>query len=385
MSAPEKHRDLSQLSELLATHTRPLTAKPAKTRALKPANDNKPARPLLAWPTFERLAYRGDYARLYALRHWRDMVFPQEIIIADDEQYEPEAGIEIRPSEAELLGAIGWEIVDRERWYWTRETVNIYEPKPSGENRQKNKNGGTDTTLGALLFRDGKLIQWGATKKGHSLRPVERPRAAKGGSDPSRSESAILSYLELSGATSPLTAQPYQKSLSTEAAIHDCYQPLPREVPSAKDKSGRFGVEEARLVLQQFGVDGSVPFDRLPVSATMCPDSLVTGDQWIGGIKKPKPLGEISSAAGREPEFVRQVETLSYLDHLRRRLREHAKVLDMAIADTSAKEIGIAMGLAPAYAEKRGSMLIDAAIDALIDVDETARTQFSPAQEKIAA
>jgi hypothetical protein len=57
----------------------------------------------------------------------------------------------------------------------------------------------------------------------------------------------------------------------------------------------------------------------------------------------------------------------------------------MAIADTSAKEIGIAMGLAPAYAEKRGPALIDAAIDALIDADETARVQFTPAEEKIAA
>ncbi|MDR9762481.1 hypothetical protein RJJ37_23030, partial [Rhizobium redzepovicii] len=354
MSAPEKHRDLSRLSELLATKAAPVAAKarPAP-KLVAPANDNKPARALLAWPTFERLAYRGDYARLYALRHWRDMVFPQEIIIPDDEQYEPEAGIEIRPSEAELLGAIGWEIIDRERWYFTNEMVNVYGSNPSVETHQKNRNGGTDTSIGALLFRDGNLIQWGETRKGAALKPVERTRGVKGGADKSRSESAIWAYLELSGAVSPFTARPYGKPISAEPAIHGGYDPLPRVEPNAKDRCGRFGVEEARLVLQQFGVDGSVPFDRLPVSATRCPDSLVTGDQWIGGIKKPKPLGEISSAAGREPEFVRQVETLSYLDHLRRRLGQHTTVLDLAITDATAKDIGIAMGLAPAYAEKR--------------------------------
>ncbi|MGO7513410.1 hypothetical protein ACC677_08400 [Rhizobium ruizarguesonis] len=389
MSAPEMHRDLSQLSALLATHTAPVAAVRGQGTAPKivaPANDNKPVRFRLAWPAFERLAHRGDYARLFALRHWKNMIFPgSEIDVLEDGNYDPEVSIETRPSEGEMLTAVGWEIVDRERWYFTNEMVNIYEPKQSVETRQKNRNGGTDTSLGALLFRDGKLIQWGETKKGFSLRPVERPRAAKGGNAPSRSDNAIWAYIKLIGATSPLTARPYEKPLSAEAAIHDCYAPLPREAPSAKDKSGRFGVAEARKLLSEFGVDGSVPFDRLPVTSTRCPDCLVAGDQWVGGVKKPKPLGEISSAAGREPEFVRHVDTISYVDYLRRRLREHARVLDMAIADTSAKEIGIAMGLAPAYAEKRGPALIDAAIDALIDADETARAQFTPKEEKIAA
>jgi len=96
-------------------------------------------------------------------------------------------------------------------------------------------------------------------------------------------------------------------------------------------------------------------------------------------------LGEISAAAGREPDFVRQVETANYVDYLRRQLGRHAKVLDLAITDATAKEIGIEMGQGPAYAEKRGPSLIDAAIDALIALDETARGEFVPAEEKIAA
>ncbi|TBC12316.1 hypothetical protein [Rhizobium ruizarguesonis] len=386
MSAPEMHRDLSQLSALLATKTAPVSAKPKTARALTPANDNKPVRFRLAWPTFERLAHRGDYSRLYALRHWKNLNFPgSEIDVPEEGNYDPEVAIEIRPSEGELLAAVGWEIVDRERWYWTNEMVNIYQPKPSVETHQKNRNGGTDTSLGALLVRDGKLIQWGETKKGAALKPVERARGVKGGVDPSRSESAIRAYLELSGAVSPFTSRPYAKPISAEPAIRDYYDPLPREEPSPKDRHGRFGVSEAREVLRRFGVDGRVPFDQLPVPATRCENGLVAGPQWIGGIKKPKPLGEISSSAGREPEFVRQVETVSYLDYLRRRLREHATVLDHAITDASAKSIGMAMGQAPAYAEKRGPALIDAAIDALIAIDETARGEFVPTKEKIAA
>ncbi|MGO7185304.1 hypothetical protein ACCT14_33010 [Rhizobium brockwellii] len=386
MSAPQKHRDLSQLSALLAGHAAPVSAKPKKARAITPANDNKPARAVLAWPAFERLAYRGDHARLFALRHWRNMVFPgSELEAREEDNLDPELTIEIRPSEGELLTAIGWEVVDSERWYETGDMVNIYQSKPSTETRQTNRNGGTDTAIGALLFRDGKLIQWGETRKGAALKPVERTRGIKGGSDPSRSESAILSYLELQGAVSPLTARPYAKPLSAAPAIPGYYDPLPRQEPNTKDRHGRYGVQEARDVLRGLGVDGSVPFDRLPVPATRCEDGLVAGDQWVGGVKKPKPLGEISSAAGREPEFVRHVESNSYVDYLRRRLREHATVLDLAITDASAKSIGMAMGQAPAYAEKRGPALIDAAIDALIAIDETARGAFVPAEEKIAA
>ncbi|MDX1102678.1 hypothetical protein GOL81_25370 [Sinorhizobium medicae] len=387
-----RHRDFSKLSELLAEHSQSNSApkEPVAVklkRTITPANDNRPAREQLAWPALERLAYRGDYRRLFALRHWKNMVFPgSEIEAPEENNLDPETTIEVRPSEAELLAAIGWKVIDRERWHFTNETVNVYERKDSAPTHHKNKNGGEDTQIGNLLFRDGRLIEWGKTGKGSSLPPVERPRGAKGSSKSARSDSAIWSYLMMPGAVaSPLTAKPYSKPLSGEPAIGDFYPPLPREEPSAKDKHGRFGVKEARDLLCSLGVDGSVPFEHLPIPATRCPDGLVSGPQWVGGVKKPKPTGEISAAAGREPEFVRQVEVLDYVNHLRHHLGRHALVLDMAITDATAKEIGVAMGQAPAYAEKRGPSLIDAAIDALIDLDETARVETAPAEEKIAA
>jgi hypothetical protein len=43
------------------------------------------------------------------------------------------------------------------------------------------------------------------------------------------------------------------------------------------------------------------------------------------------------------------------------------------------------MGLAPAYAEKRGTALVDEAIDALISLDEHARGEWRQVKEKLAA
>jgi hypothetical protein len=388
ISEKPSNKDLSQLSQLLAAHGKPTTARAKKTiKAIKPANDNKPARSVLAWPALERLAYRGDYARLYALRHWKNLCFPgSEPVATEEDSLDTETRQEIRPSEGELLAAVGWKVIGTETWHWTGKEVNVYQPQEATETRRKNKNGGEDTQIGDLLFRDGRLIEWGRTSKGAALRPVERPRGPKGGTSPTRSDAAIWAYLKLRGAVeSPLTAKPYRKPLSGEPAIGDFYAPLPREAPSPKDRHGRYGVEEGRAMLKKFGVDGSVPFDLLPRPAIRCPDGLVSGPQWAGGVKRPKPTGEISAAAGREPDFARQVEVLDYVDHLRHHLGRHALVLDMAITDATAKEIGVAMGQAPAYAEKRGPSLIDAAIDALIDLDETARVKFAPAEEKIAA
>lgn len=282
----------------------------------------------------ERVTYSSNSPSALA-----EHVLPRlELVASEEDGLATATKTEVRPTEGELLGATGWTIIGRERWHWTGEEVNVYEPCEVAGTRRKNKNGGEDTQLGDLLFRDGKLIEWGRTSKGAALRPVERPRGPKGGTTPTRSDAAIWAYLKLAGAVaSPLTAKPYSRPLSGEPAIGDIYVPLPREEPNAKDRYGRFGVVEGRELLQSPGVDGSVPFDRLPVAATRCPDCLVSGPRWVGGVKKPKPLGEISAAAGREPDFVRQVEALNYVDYLRNHLGRHALVLDMAITDATAQ------------------------------------------------
>ncbi|WP_245317879.1 hypothetical protein [Ensifer sp. 1H6] len=181
MANPQKHRDLSELSALLASHTVPASAKP-KARVIAPANDNKPAPSVLAWPAFERLAYRGDYARLFALRHWKNMCFPgSEVVASEEDGLATATKSEMRPTEGELLTAAGWTIIGREPWHWTGKEENVYEACEVAGTRRKSKNGGEDSQLGDLLFRDGRLIEWGRTSKGAALRPVERPRGSKVG------------------------------------------------------------------------------------------------------------------------------------------------------------------------------------------------------------
>lgn len=371
MSITKKHRDLSQLSALLAGHSKPVKVVQAPVAKLvAPANDNKPPRERLAWPAFERLAYRGDHARLFALRHWRDLCFPRDMEIhEDDQQYEPEVTIEIRPSEAELLSAVGRKVTGRERWNHTGEMANTYDDAPAPTIKyNKLQNSAFEASIGNLTFRDGELKQWGTTANGRPLRPDERRRGAKGGSKPERTDRDIWSYIRLKGAVSPLAAQPYSKP---------CFAQLrDRCTPSAEAAS-------ARQLLEDFGIDGSVPFDKLPFPAVRCSDGLVSGPQWVGGVKQPKPT--VSEPAGTEPEFVRHVETVNYVDRLRLKLGDHARVLDLAISDATAVEIGVAMGLAPAYAAKRGATLVEYAIDKLIEIDETARGDFMGIARKIAA
>ncbi|WP_234811204.1 hypothetical protein [Xaviernesmea oryzae] len=355
----------------------------AKKTTPAPANDNN-ATDVLAWPTLERLAYRRDGARLFALRHWRNLCYPGAGFIPEpDDDDTAEAQVEIRPSEAELLRAVGWTVTGSERWEHTGKVVNTYKRAEAAPISTRNRNGGTDTRFGDLRFRDGKLIEWGTTANGASLKPVERRRGLKGGSSKERAEAAIWAYLRTRDTDSPFAAASYPRPFSGEKAIADCYDPLPREAPSQQDKHGRYGVEEARAVLRAHGVDGSVPFENLPVPATRAPDAIIAGPQWVGGIKKPKPTGEISASEGPPSEFAVRFETGDYVDHLRRILGDHAKVLDLAITDATAKEIGIAMGKAPAYAEKAGPWLIDAAIDALIVADETARLFVEYKQKKV--
>lgn len=380
-------RDLTQLSAILAAASSSSAPSRPKKPTQVPANDNR-APDVLAWPTLERLAHRGDEARVYALRHWRNLLYPGSGYIppepTDDDT--DELQVEVRPSEAELLRAVGWTVTGSRRWEHTGRIVNTYARADLPTEVKRHRNGAVDIKLGDLVFRGGELIEWSRTRKGRALRPVERTRGIKGGGQPGRTEAAIWAYLRAPATTpSPFSATSLRRPFSGERAIMDCYDPLLREAPSANDKLGRFGVEEARAVLRDHGVDGSVAFDDLPVAATRGPDALVAGPQWVGGLKKPKPLGEISASAGPEGEVSVRIETGDYVDHLRRILGDHAKVLDLGVTDATAQEIGVAMGKGRAYAEKVGPWLIDAAIDALIAADDTARWVVEEKKKKIAA
>src|SRR5690606_32893412 len=123
----------------------------------------------------ERLAHRGDAVRAFALRHWKNLCQPGSVYDPEPEGDDTaEATIEIRPSEGEVLRAVGWTVTGSERWDHTGKLVNTYEPVDVAPTRKRNRNDGTDTQIGDLLFRDGKLIEWGTTARGKALKPLER-------------------------------------------------------------------------------------------------------------------------------------------------------------------------------------------------------------------
>lgn len=351
-----KAKDFSKLADLIAGYTAPPARAEKKVR--RAANDNKPTPDVLAWPALERLAHRGDLVRVKGLQRWRDLRYPEEIVTPDDDgQYEPEVTIETRPSESELMAAVGRSVVDRERWEHTGEMVNVYDdtaaPKTEFSIKQTGGRGAKRTSLeariGSLTFTDGALKYWGVTAKGRKLKPVERRRGEKGGAvSGDRSESALWSYIRLKGAVSPLAADHLHRPILIDQ----------RESCEASPAAA-----EARKVLRALGVDGSVPFEKLPAPATRVPDAIVLGPQWVGGVKQPKPTA--SKPAGREFNACRSIETENFVDHLVKKLGRHVEVLDLAIGKANSTSIGVAMGLAPAYAEKRGVTLIEAAIDAL--------------------
>lgn len=127
---------------------------------------------------------------------------------------------------------------------------------------------GERITLGSLKFRDGRLVEWGATKKGHKLRPVDRVKAAGGGTSSTRSPKR---YLETKATTpSPMHAAHLARNVSDRPVLPPMYDP-------------QTDVEDNRELLRSLGIDGSVRFDKLPVPATECEDAVAKGAGFLGG------------------------------------------------------------------------------------------------------
>jgi hypothetical protein len=85
--------------------------------------------------------------------------------------------------------------------------------------------------------------------------------------------------------------------------------PLHRRAPDKSldvcgqlDRVGRYGVAEARAVLVAFGVDGSVPFERLPFPATRCPTVIARGARFIAGISSAKQTASVPAPSWQIPE-----------------------------------------------------------------------------------
>jgi hypothetical protein len=346
----------------------------APAALLRAANDNRASTEsdsVLAWPTLERIAHLKDAEKVAALRLWRDLCSSRSTTSVSPE-VSGNLRREIRPTEGELLTAAGWVITGRERWHHTGRKVNVY-----------SRPGSTPLVvstgkIGSLEFREGKLIAWGVTNRGKKLKPCEQLRSPQASTSTRRSLSSVRTYLRLPAATaSPLAATSLQRPMSGEPAIGDFYDPLPTATPCEKDRAGRYGVERARDLLKAFGVDGAVPFSEARQNAHLPhaargPDFIVAGPQWVAGRPAVKGTGGGQTSAPAQPlgDVEANIERLSQLYRLRCLLGDTAGVLDLAITDATAEDIGFVVGYAPSSAKKYGARLIDEALTKLIAAND---------------
>jgi hypothetical protein len=100
--------------------------------------------------------------------------------------------------------------------------------------------------------RDGRLVEWGLTKKGRKLRPVDRVTA---GGRTKASHRSPKRYLDTKATTpSPMHATSLPRNASDRSVLPPMYDP-------------QSGDEANRELLRSLGVDGSIKFDRLQAPA----------------------------------------------------------------------------------------------------------------------
>lgn len=252
--------------------------------------------------------------------------------------------IELRPLPGELVAAatasIEKDADGNEVRHWHDVVI---DPKPVGSTYKDPEL----ISLGSLRFNRGALVEWGQTKKGRKLRPTDRT-VSREAERPSRRGSGR--YLATKPTTpSPMQAEALPRNVSDAPALPPMYDPLPRVVPNEVDRHGRFGVEEGRALLRDFGVDGSVPFESLPATATKAPAAIAKGAGFIGGISRSS--GTASSVA---PE--------PWEGPAPRPKSEAWRVIDLVAARADLKGIGRELGYVEAKATAMGkTALVDAA------------------------
>jgi hypothetical protein len=230
---------------------------------------------------------------------------------------------EIRPTEGELMKAAS----DAFRVY-VREGIRHIGAGLTVEADED----GERIALGSLKFRDGRLVEWAVTKKGHKLRPVDRVKAGSGSNSSHRSPQR---YLETRATTpSPMQAASLPRNVSDRPVLPPMLDP-------------QAGVEANRELLRSLGVDGSVSFDELPAPATKCETAVAKGAGFLGGISRPSGNSSSGAQAWEAPE-VRQGEV--------------ASVVEEVAARGTLKSIGLRLGYAEGYADRAGkAALIEAA------------------------
>lgn len=201
--------------------------------------------------------------------------------------------------------------------------------------------------LGRLKFRNGLLTEWGTTKKGRKLRPTDRARSTEDKSVKVRSPNLYLSTKPTT--PSPMSAEHYHRPMSGEPAIASMYDPLP-------------GVEAARRVLQQCGVDGSVPAHQLPFAVTLLPLAVADGAGFLGGVSSPSGNSSEGAVMWEAPED---------------RKTDAATIIDEVAARGTLGSIGLRLGYGSGDALAAGKAALIEVAEVISLVENRKKRQFS--------
>lgn len=218
------------------------------------------------------------------------------------DEIHPEMLHEIRPSERDMFQALGWfewPVTGRSEplgWLMRCPCGRIAPAegsmfRPAFDRWQAELAGMTFYLRPkARRYHEGGLLVSYEDACGNVQRPAYRASKPRGGKKPHRTKASAIGYIASKAAiASPLHAQSYQRPMSKEPALIDMYDP-------------QEGVEEARDVLRQYGVDGSVPFDLLPFPATRHPTAIARGARFIAGISAAKQTASAPAPTWQERE-----------------------------------------------------------------------------------
>lgn len=160
------------------------------------------------------------------------------------------------------------------------------------------------TAPGARKLAEGGMLVIYADAKGNVQRPAYTTSMPRGGKRPRRTKAAAKAYLALPAAiASPLRVEGHQRPMSDAPALIPMLTPLMRREPGKGldiygqvDKLGRFGVAEARAMLEWHYAN-----DNLPL-VTKCPTVVAKGAWFLGGISSTKETASAPAPLWHYPD-----------------------------------------------------------------------------------
>lgn len=309
-----------------------------------PANDSN-ITAVTAWPAMERYSRRGDISRASALKGWAELCQPAQW------QMSLQAANDNTPTED------GWERAqwaERSEKTASVETDRIMEVRPTvmetmastmrvSVTRVRRKSGWSSSIVRhhQLEFKHGSVVAY--YKDGKRFRAGTALRGEKGSARQIRSEASVARYLSLPG-------EPH--------------------IPQWRTHDGGRWVEpteraaEARKQLENLGVDGGVPREKLPGTVTVCPTRIAKGAHWLGGVVAMKKQNQPRGAQVNIGDIEAEMDRYGVAQRLRDRLDPITiELLDCAISPMTAKAIGEQFGKRGKYAERWALRAIDEAIE----------------------